>query len=79
VGDLFYDAKRQKLYATCGEGIVAVVRQDEGDRYELAENVPTAKLARTGFFDGERGLLYVVVPRLTDQGGPELRVYRVKP
>ncbi len=79
VDDLFYDAKHKRLYATCGEGFVAVVRRGEGDRYELAEKVPAAKLARTGFFDAEGGRLYVVVPRLEHQNGPELRVYRVKP
>jgi DNA-binding beta-propeller fold protein YncE len=79
VDDLFYDAKRKRLYATCGEGFVAVVRRGEGDRLELAEKVPTAKLARTGFFDPESGRLYVVVPRLEGQDGPQLRVYRGKP
>jgi DNA-binding beta-propeller fold protein YncE len=79
IDDLFYDAKRKQLYTTCGEGFVAVVRQGEGDRYELAEKVPTAKLARTGFFDADGGLLYVVVPRLKEQDGPLLRVYRIKP
>jgi hypothetical protein len=48
-------------------------------RIELAEKVPTAKLARTGFFDAEGGLLYVVVPRLNGPDRPQLRVYRVKP
>ena len=77
--DLFYDAKRKRLYATCGEGFVAVIRRGESDHYELTEKVPTAKLARTGFFDPDGGLLYVVVPRLEGQDGPLLRVYRAKP
>jgi DNA-binding beta-propeller fold protein YncE len=79
VDDLFYDAKRQRLYATCGEGFVAVVRREEGNRYTLAEKVPTARLARTGFFDPEGGRLYVVVPRLEGRDGPLLRVYQAKP
>jgi DNA-binding beta-propeller fold protein YncE len=79
VDDLFYDAKRRRLYATCGEGFVAVVRQRDGDRYDLIEKVPTGKLARTGFFDPEAGLLYVVVPAIKDQDRPQLRVYRVQP
>jgi hypothetical protein len=54
-------------------------RQALVDRYELVGKVPTDKLTRTGFFDADRGLLYVVVPRLAGQDGPQLRVYRVKP
>jgi DNA-binding beta-propeller fold protein YncE len=77
--DLFFDAKSNRLYATCGEGSIAVVRQ-RGDRgFELVESIPTAKLARTGLFDPKSGQLFVVVPRQSDSVGPELRVYGVKP
>jgi DNA-binding beta-propeller fold protein YncE len=79
VDDLFFDPRRNRVYATCGEGFVAVVRQAGGGRYELAEKVPTGKLARTGFFDPEGGRLYVVVPRLNGGGEPRLQEYRARP
>jgi DNA-binding beta-propeller fold protein YncE len=78
VDDLFYDAKRKRLYASCGDGFVAVIRQLDADRYEPAEKVATAKNAKTALFDAESGRLFVAVPRQDGKPGPEIRVYRVK-
>ena len=33
--DLFFDAKRKRLYASCGEGFIAVIRQLDADHYEV--------------------------------------------
>jgi hypothetical protein len=77
--DLFFDAKRHRLYASCGEGYLAVVRQVDADHYEPLEKIATAKLARTCFFDPGAGRLYLVVPRLECQKGPEVRVYEACP
>jgi hypothetical protein len=55
IDDLFYDAKNKRLYASCGAGALAVVRQRDADHYETLETIPTAKLARTCFFDRGRG------------------------
>ena len=74
--DLFYDAKRQRLYASCGEGFLAVLRQADADHYELLEKVPTVKGARTCLFDPEAGRLYLVVPRQAGKEGPEVWVYQ---
>jgi hypothetical protein len=30
VDDVFFDAKRERLYASCGEGVLAVMRQVAG-------------------------------------------------
>ncbi|MFO0808685.1 MAG: YncE family protein [Gemmataceae bacterium] len=79
VDDLFFDAKRQRLYATCGEGFIAVIAAKGGDNYEVVETVATAKLARTGLFDAEGGRLFVVLPRQATTAGPSLRVYRPQP
>jgi hypothetical protein len=76
--DLFFDAKNKRLYAACGEGSIAVVRQRGDKELEVVESIPTAKLARTGLFDAKSGHLYIVVPRQSDSVGPELRVYLVK-
>lgn len=77
--DLFYDAKTKRLYATCGDGSIAVIQQRGDKEFELVEKVTTAKLARTGLFDAKSAHLYVVVPRLSGSSSPELRVYAVKP
>jgi DNA-binding beta-propeller fold protein YncE len=76
--DLFYDAKRKRLYASCGEGFIAVIRQMDADRYEVAEKVATAKNAKTSLFDADSSRLFLAVPRQEGKPGPEIRVYRVK-
>jgi len=76
IDDLFYDAKIQRLYASCGAGTLAVVRQRDADHYETLETIPTAKLARTCFFDWAEGRLYLIVPRQRGEEGPTIRVYQ---
>jgi DNA-binding beta-propeller fold protein YncE len=79
IDDLFYDGKNKRLYASCGAGSLAVVRQRDADHYEMLETIPTTKLARTCLFDlvGER--LYLVVPRQEGAEGPTVRVYQPRP
>jgi hypothetical protein len=76
IDDLFYDAKRRRLYASCGEGVLAVLREQDGGSFVTAEKVPTRKLARTSLFDPASDRLFVVLPRTDDKTPPELRVYR---
>jgi DNA-binding beta-propeller fold protein YncE len=78
VDDLFFDAKNRRLYASCGEGFVAVLGRRGKDRYELVAKLPTAGLARTSLFDPRGGRLYVIVPRQPNQEGPEVRVYKTQ-
>jgi DNA-binding beta-propeller fold protein YncE len=77
--DVFFDDKRHRLYASCGEGYLAVVQQVDADHYEPLEKIATAKLARTCFFNPGADRLYLVVPRLEGQKGPEVRVYEARP
>jgi DNA-binding beta-propeller fold protein YncE len=79
IDDLFYDARNRRLYASCGAGALAVLRQRDADHYEVIEKIPTVKLARTCFFDPAGGLLYLFVPRQEGQPGPTVRVYRPRP
>ena len=76
VDDVFYDAKRKRVYASCGEGFLAVVQIAEKDRPEMKEKIATVKGARTCLFDAESGRLYLVVPRQEGKDGPEIRVYQ---
>ena len=79
IDDLFYDAKRKQLYASCGEGFLVTIGQKDADHYEVLEKLPTAKDARTCLFSAELDHLYLAVPRQEGKEGPEIRVYRVKP
>jgi len=78
IDDLFYDVKRKKLYASCGEGYLTVIRQLSPDKYEVAEKIPTAKGAKTAAFDPDSGRLFLAVPRQPEAAGPEIRVYKIK-
>jgi DNA-binding beta-propeller fold protein YncE len=79
IDDLFYDAKHKRLYASCGEGFLTVIRQRNADNYEILEKIPTAKLSRTCLFDPTSGRLYLGLPRQEGQEGPRIQVYEVRP
>jgi hypothetical protein len=78
IDDLWYDGKRKRLYASCGEGYLAVLRQADPDHYEVVEKVPTAAQAKTSFFDAATSRLFLAVPRQPGKPGPEIRVYKVR-
>jgi DNA-binding beta-propeller fold protein YncE len=76
--DVSYDATRKRIYASCGDGFIAVIKQTDADHYELVEKFPTIKDARTSYLDPETGRLYLGVPRQEGKAGPEIRVYEPK-
>jgi DNA-binding beta-propeller fold protein YncE len=58
--DLLVDARRQRVYVTCGEGVVEVFAQN-GDTYVSIGRVPTVSGARTSWFAADKDRLYVGV------------------
>lgn len=75
--DLFYDAKRKRLYVVCGAGVIDVIRQKDADNYEREGEIRTVRGARTGLFVSSRDVLLVAVP--AHAGGPaEIRVFAVR-
>ena len=82
VDDLSFDARRGRIYASCGEGAIAVIRQVDADRYESLATIPTVAGARTSIFSPDSGQLYLAVPRRRDrpnQESPEVWVYQARP
>ena len=71
--DVFIDAKRQRVYVICGEGVVDVL-----DRATLKkiDAIPTSPGARTGLYSTEADALFVAV-RAGD--GREAAVWVLKP
>ena len=59
--------RRKRIYASCGDGAIAVVRQLDTDRYESLATIPTSKKARTSVLNTADGSLYLAVPRLADR------------
>lgn len=75
--DVFFDARRKRIYVICGEGKVDVFRQDAPDRYVAQESLDTAPRARTGLFVAEEERLYVAAPA-TGGAPARILVYRVR-
>jgi DNA-binding beta-propeller fold protein YncE len=78
IDDLHIDLKRNRLYASCAEGFLVVLKIADGDKLETVEKLPTAKDARTCVFEPETSRLYLAVPRQEGKEGPEIRIYQVK-
>jgi hypothetical protein len=56
--DLFFDAKRQRVYLSCGDGYVDVF-EAQGDAYRRLDHIPTISGARTALFVPELDRLFV--------------------
>jgi DNA-binding beta-propeller fold protein YncE len=82
VDDLSFDSTRKRIFASCGAGAIAVLRQIDADHYESLGTIATAKRARTSIFNADTGHLYLAVPRIAerpDQENPEVWVYQARP
>ena len=75
--DVFYDAKRHRIYAICGAGKIDVIEQIDPKTYKTSTKVDTAEGARTGLFVPERDALFVAVPHRGSQQA-EIRWYEIE-
>ncbi len=75
--DAFIDAKRHRLYVSCGEGIIDILEED-GAPYHRIGHVPIASGARTSFFAPEMDRLFVGV-RATASEAASIWVFRPTP
>jgi DNA-binding beta-propeller fold protein YncE len=72
--DVFFDAKRQRVYLSCGAGFLDVIQQ-HGSAYEELARIPTVPGARTALFVPERDRLYLAV-RANGAEGAAVWVFR---
>lgn len=79
VDDLAYDVKRKRVYASCGEGFLLAIQQNDPDHYEVLAKIPTVKWARTSHFDADSGRLFLGVPKHEGKAGPEIHVFQARP
>jgi DNA-binding beta-propeller fold protein YncE len=75
--ELFYDAKRHRIYVVCGEEKVDIIDQVDPNTYKTAAKIDTASGARTGLFVPERDELFVAFPHQGSQNA-EIRAYQVE-
>jgi len=73
--DVFYDAKRRRVYAACGAGFLDVIQCRENDHYERIAHIATRDGARTGFFSPELDQFYLAVPK-RGESGAEIRIFQ---
>lgn len=75
--DVFLDAKRDRVYVSCGDGFVDVLAAD-GVTYRQIDRIPTAAGARTSLFVPELDRLLVAAPAKAD-GAAAILVFRPSP
>ena len=75
--DVFIDAKRHRLYVSCGAGFVDVV-DHSGTGFARLGRIPTISGARTSFFHPEMDRLFVAV-RATAREPAAIWIYRPTP
>jgi hypothetical protein len=75
--DLFYEALRNRLYVSGGEGYVDVVQAGSDGEFSRIARVATASGARTALFVGDQSRLYLAVPHRGSQRA-EIRVFEAR-
>jgi hypothetical protein len=75
--DIFFDAKRQRIYVSCGDGLLDVFQRHDDSIEELAR-LPTVPGARTSLFVPELDRLFLAV-RARGAEGAAVWVYRPAP
>jgi DNA-binding beta-propeller fold protein YncE len=64
VDSMFYDARRQRIYASTGIGEVFTYERRSDGGYRALDPVDTAVMARTSLYSAELDRLFVMVPHL---------------
>ena len=73
--DLFYEGKRNRVYISCGEGFIDIIRQESSGAFKSLARIKTASGARTCFYSPDLDRLYLAVPERGSQKA-EIRVYQ---
>jgi DNA-binding beta-propeller fold protein YncE len=76
--DVFFDAKRARIYVSCGAGEIAVFQRDGGTYRPLA-SIPTASGARTSLFVPELDRLFLAVHAGLLGSDASIQVFRPTP
>jgi hypothetical protein len=58
-----FDDESGLAFASCGEGVLSVVREESPEKFSVAENVPTQSGARTMALDSKTHNAYLVTAK----------------
>ena len=72
--DLFFDAKRSRLYISCGEGFIDTIQLLDNNKGERLPRLQTRSGARTSFFSPDLGQFFLAVPQ-RGSSDAEIRIY----
>lgn len=73
---VYYDARRARLYVSCGAGSIAVVQQQAPDRYQVLQLLPTVPGAGTSLYSPVLDEYYLATPQAAGKAA-SLRQYRI--
>jgi hypothetical protein len=76
--DIFFDARRSRVYISCGAGEIAVFQRD-GRTYRPLPSVPTTPGARTSLFVPELDRLFLAVRAGLSGHGASIQIFRPSP
>jgi len=65
-----FDDETGLAFASCGEGVLTVVREESADKFSVAENVPTQKDARTMALDSKTHNVFLVTAKFGPPPAP---------
>ena len=65
-----FDGETGLAFASCGEGVLTVVREESPEKFSVAENVPTQQGARTMALDTKTHNVYVVTAKFGPPPAP---------
>jgi DNA-binding beta-propeller fold protein YncE len=65
-----FDDETGLAFASCGEGVLTVVREESPEKFSVAENVPTQQGARTLALDSKTHNIYVVTAKFGPPPAP---------
>jgi len=68
-----FDASLKLIFASCGEGVLSIVRENSADKYTALANVPTKRSARTLTVDQETHNVYLPAADLQPPTDPKAR------
>ena len=76
--DIFFDARRERIYVSCGVGEIAVFQRD-GENYRPLARVASETGARTSLFVPEADRLFLAVRAGLLGSGASIQIYRPTP
>jgi YVTN family beta-propeller protein len=72
-----FDSGTKLIFASCGEGVLGIIREVSADKYVALENVPTKRSARTLAVDEETHTVYLPAADLEKPADPKERPHMV--